>query len=315
MNAAIMNKNATDGKVEQPGTLAALERLLRRGSDFSVLITAGLAKAILDAWNASNRRIDEVRVQSLKRDQAAGRWVPGEPIGFGAFNDSIQLGDGQHRLCAQVASNTDQTYYVRVFTDEVEYGVFVATRDSGKPRSLADLLGILGIANGTGAAQAFERVTNAMQVFLGHAPSALSRQERLDFAFKHAKEIRYVLGLPSKRFRPHVLAAIAIAFGKHQKLVADFIAQVISGADLPSGHPALELGHAMPELNDVRGAREKDRAMAVVMRVTHDGIRGKRKTSVHSLLRTDNSPMVLAIEEFAGAKVAKAWVERNARAR
>lgn len=314
-STAIMNKNGADGKdhAERPRDLNEFEALLRRGRDVYVYITAALASAILAAWNGGNRRLDEIRVQALKRDMSGGRWVDGEPIGLGVFAEGIQLGDGQHRLRAQIASNTDQTYHVRVFTDETEYGVFIATRDSGKPRSLADLLGILGVADGTGAAQAFERITNAMQTFLGATPGHLSRQERLDFAFKHAKEIRYVLGLPSRRFRPHVLAAIAIAFGKQAKPVSDFMAQVISGADLATGSPALEFGKALPELNDPKGAREKDRTMGVVMRVIHDGIMGRRKSTINSRLYTSGSPIVVAIEEFAGSKVAKAWVERNAR--
>src|SRR5262249_5443456 len=160
---------------------------------------------------------------------------PGETIGFGVFPDSIQLGDGQHRLLAQVASGTEQVYHVRVFTDDTEFAVFVMTRDSGKGRTLADLFTILHVTEGSGAAMAFERVTKALQTFMGATRGRLSRQERLDFAYKHAKEIRYVLGLPNRQFRAHVLAAVGIAYGKHPKLVGDFVAQVISGAGLAAG--------------------------------------------------------------------------------
>lgn len=314
-NAVIMQKNQGDSKdpAERPRTLVELEALLRRGSDFYVALSAALADAILSAWNGANRRIDEVRVQALKRDQIAGRWVAGEVIGFGVFADAIQLGDGQHRLRAQVASATEQVYRVRCFTDEAEFARFVTTRDSGKTRSLADLLGILLVAEGSGPAGVFERVANAMQMFMGSTPSRMTKQERLDFAYKRAGEIRYVLSLPTRQFRAHVLAAIAIAHRGHSKAVAEFMAKVISGADLRAGSPALELSKALPDLNDARGAKDKDRAVGVVLRVLHDGIRGRSKTAVNSVLRTPNSPIVAAVAEFAGADVASAWVERNAR--
>lgn len=48
-------------------------------------------------------------------------------------------------------------------------------------------------------------------------------------------------------------------------------------------------------------------------RVIHDGINGKKKTAIKSLVRTEDSPIVTAIADFAGSTVAKAWVERNAR--
>jgi len=307
-SSAIMNKNVVD--VEQPQTLADLERLLRRGSDFYAIITQALAEAILAAWNTSNRRIDQIRVQALKRDQASGRFLAGEQIGFGVFPDSVQLGDGQHRLMAQTASNTEQTYHVRIFNDEAEFMVFVATRDSGKNRTLADLFTILHVADGSGAAMAFERVTNAWQQFMGATPARLTRQERLDFAYKHVKEIRYVLTLPHRQFRAHVLAAIAIAYGKHPKAVAEFIAHVIDGSELAPGSPALVLSKAVNDLNAARGPKEKDRAMGLTLRAIHDGIRGKKKTAIRKA-QLGATPVREAVVEFAGAEIANAWEARH----
>jgi hypothetical protein len=309
-NATIMTKNGGGSKmdVERPDTLVALEALLRRGIDFYCTISPALAEGVLSAWNTSNRRIDEVRVQAMKRDMTAMRWLSGEVIGFGILSEGIQVGDGQHRLRAQVGSGTEQVYRVRCFTDEIEFARFVTTRDSGKARSLADLLSILGL---TGSPTAFERVANAIQTFNGAMPSRLTKQERLDFAFDRASEIKYVLSLPTRSFRAHTLAAVAIAYRKYPKPVADFMAKVISGAELPAGSPALELSKALPDLNAARGAKEKDRTMATVLRVINDGIRGKRKTVIKALLRTDNSPIVAAIEEFSGANIAKAWLERT----
>lgn len=315
MNMKSMNRSLADIKsdIERPRNLAELEHLLRRGNDFYCAVLPLVAEAVLSAWNGGNRRIDEVRVQALKRDQVAGRWLAGEVIGFGISADSIQLGDGQHRLRAQVASGTEQIYRVRCFADETDFAQFVITRDSGKVRTLTDLIAILGITEGSGAAGLFERVANAIQTFKGAAPARMTKQERLDFAYAHAAEIRYVLSLPTRSFRAHTLAAVAIAHRKHPKPVVEFLAKVISGADLPSGSPALELSKALPDLNCARSAKDKDRAIGVALRVIHDGIRGKRKSTVQSLLRTANSPVVAAIAEFAGADVATVWVERNAR--
>jgi len=308
---AIMSKDAGESKdIERPRNLEALEALLRRGQDFYVMLSASVADAILGSWNTGNRRVDQVRVQALKRDQSAGRWLAGEAIGFGVFAGRIQLGDGQHRLMAQVASGTELVYLVRTFVDEVEFDMFVTTRDSGKNRTLADLFTILHVTEGSGSAMSFERVTNAMQTFMGARPGRLSRQERLDFAFDHAKEIRYVLGLRKRDFKAHILAAIAIAYAKNQKQVEEFVAQVISGAQLPAGSPALELTKALPDLSNARSGRERDRAMGIVLRVINDGIRGRKKTSIRGS-KASGSPMRDAIAEFAGARIANEWAARQ----
>jgi hypothetical protein len=313
MTKSSVAKNQQEIKPERPTSLMEMERLIRAGVDFHVALTAKLAGEILIAWNTGNRRIDEVRAQAMKRDMAAERWLAGEAIGFGPTDDDgIELGDGQHRLHAQVASNTEQVYHVRVFSDATEFAVFIATRDSGKVRTLADLIGILRLADGSGAAMAFERVCNAWQSFLGNKPARLTRQERLDFAYKHVGEIGYVLTLPTRQFRAHTLAAIAIASTKYRKPVAEFISQVISGADLPAGSPALELSKALPALNEAAGIKEKERAMANVMRVIHDGIRGRKRTTVHAIARTKDSPIIEAIVEFAGKSAATGWTERHA---
>ena len=132
MSTVSIPKNDMTIKADRPASLGDLERLLRRGADFYCSIPAAVAEAALATWNTGNRRLDELRVQAMRRDMAAARWLSGEVIGFGVFPDSIQIGDGQHRLRAQVLSATEQVYRVRCFKDDEEFERFVITRDSGK---------------------------------------------------------------------------------------------------------------------------------------------------------------------------------------
>jgi hypothetical protein len=83
-----------------------------------------------------NRRINQIRVDSIERDIRANNWVPDmEPI---RFNDEGELIDGQHRLWAVIQSGmTVRAYVVRGFPDDV-----IAVIDSGKSRTIADNIGI-----------------------------------------------------------------------------------------------------------------------------------------------------------------------------
>lgn len=297
-----------------PTNLTSMETVLRGVVGTGrVLITPEVAEQILEHWNASNgnRRLDEITVQRYRRDMDADRWIPGSVLAFGLFEDGMKLGDGQHRLKAQVVSKTSQEYGVRAFTEPEEFSAFVLTIDAGKARSLADQLRIFGVADSPGAASVFERVTNAMQLFLGERPSRQSKQERMDFATKYAPQIRYVLALPKREFKAHLLAAIVFARAKYPRETEALIAQVISGADLAPGSPALELSKAKVLWNEASLAAEKDRAVGMMMRVLFDGVRGKAKSSARKV--AGNSSRVFeAIQAFCGAEVASQWTERNA---
>jgi hypothetical protein len=87
---------------------------------------------------AANRHISRVRVQEYARDIKAGNWgLTGETI---IYDYNEQLIEGQHRMMAIILA--DQGIYSLVVRG-VDPAEFVRI-NSGKPRTMADTLGIKG---------------------------------------------------------------------------------------------------------------------------------------------------------------------------
>jgi hypothetical protein len=303
-----MNQQPTTVK---PRTMADLEALIRAGHDVpALIITPALALPILEQWNGGNRRRDEVTVQRYRRDMDANRWLAGGEIAFGVVEGAVVLGNGQHRIAAQVAAGVPQQYNARIFSDSDDFEVYVLSCDGGRNRTLADQFKIFGITESANAAAIFERTVNAMQNFLGQKAARLSKQERMDFALQYVKSVRYALSLPSREFKAHLLAAIVFAHDKKAKPTEAFIAQVMSGAGLAEGSPALVLGQALAEMNAATSFRAKDRAMGHMLRTIHDGINGKKRSAVIGA-RHAAKPMSEALSTLVSASAADAWVERQ----
>jgi hypothetical protein len=277
-----------------------------------VTVTPALAKDIIEHMNDGNRRLNEIDVQRYRRDMDAGKWARDTVIGFGIFDGKIHFGDGQHRMFAQLASGTTQRYLAKVFSDRDEYQVYVLTVDGGRNRSLADQLKIFGISESSGDCKRFEAITNQMQAFVGTRPSRASKAERMEFAMGYVKPIRYVLGLPPRTFKAHLLAAIAFAHTKRARDVENFIGHVISGANLEVGSPALKLLQAVPDLNDAKDAKRKDRALGFVIRAIYDGITGRGKTAIFKA-EAGSALNRTAIGALVSVDVADAWIERQKR--
>lgn len=101
------------------------------------IISPAVAKDLLEK-NTTNRSISEKTAGRYAADMKAGRWINnGQGI---ILSNEGELLDGQHRLRAIIASGTTLSMLVvRGVAKET-----FATMDSGKPRSLADVLGIEG---------------------------------------------------------------------------------------------------------------------------------------------------------------------------
>lgn len=103
-------------------------------------ITPELAKHLLATTNHDNRPLKPAHVKMLSTALKNDEWMlNGETI---AFSKSGRLLDGQHRLTACV--NTDkafQTVIIKGIEDEAAFG----TIDTGKPRSVTDLMSLQGL--------------------------------------------------------------------------------------------------------------------------------------------------------------------------
>lgn len=100
-------------------------------------ITPALAKQLLEQ-NPRNRNLSGMAVKKYASDMKTGRWNNnGQTI---VISESGYLLDGQHRCAAVLASGvTIAAFVVRGAPDKV-----YTTIDTGRPRSLADLLTIEG---------------------------------------------------------------------------------------------------------------------------------------------------------------------------
>ena len=109
------------------------------------LITPTHAEALLRG-NTHNRSISQKTVNRYANAMAAGEWqLNGEPI---IVNSDGSLGSGQHRLLACVKSGKA---FPSLLVEGVSKEAFI-TMDSGKTRTLSDVMTIEGIANATQAA-------------------------------------------------------------------------------------------------------------------------------------------------------------------
>jgi hypothetical protein len=111
------------------------------------LIDATAAAELLASMNR-NRPLSKARVEAMVSDMRSGRWVfDGAPIRVGANGELL---DGQHRCQAIVQTGIAQwTIVVSGLESDSQL-----VMDSGRPRSFASQLHLLGVANAADVAAA-----------------------------------------------------------------------------------------------------------------------------------------------------------------
>jgi hypothetical protein len=277
----------------------------------NVDITARCADQIIadDGWNVGNRRVHEVSVQKFKRDMDTGNWVDNlTPIMLGYVNNQWRIGDGQHRLNAQARSGKTLRYVVKFYTDFDDYSAAAAKVDAGRARSRADLVKILGLSETS--FQHFERITNAMMKFEGRPATASSNHEWLQYANDHIASLTWAVGLPTRLFKAHVLAALTFAHAKSRSSTMALIDNTISGAGLTAGAPALVLKNGLSVLNEARRDAEKTQAIIRVLRICDDARRGRAQSALKS--RKASPSTIDAVAYFVSPNVARAHAGVNA---
>lgn len=192
---------------------------------------------------ARNRPVANSVVRKYGREMEAGRWtLNGQGIVFSAEG---KLLDGRHRLTAIVATSVEvQMLVVRGAKEES-----FETMDSGRARSLANVLAIEGRKNTTALSACARLVWNyAAGVNLKFAPT---RSELLDLIHRHPLVEEYAtlmanrdnlikpLGLPKSAFA--AVLALANDAHDHDQDVTEFIDGTITGEGLFRGDPRLAL--------------------------------------------------------------------------
>ena len=154
-----------------------------------MVVTPDQALEWLDNTNTNNRKVSDKHVQRLARDMTDGKWVLTH-AGI-AFDPEGTLLDGQHRLWAICFSGVAVEMFV---WRNIEPQSMMAI-DSGKARSLADILNIAGKNGDVG-----KNHLAALRAMLGGFgnPPVLSPCEASEALHRHHDAIEFaVANLPT----------------------------------------------------------------------------------------------------------------------
>jgi hypothetical protein len=203
------------------------------------IITPAYAKQLL-SQNPKNRNLSGSIVDRYALDMREGRWqANGQPI---IIDRNGNLLDGQHRCAAIIKAGVDMAILV---VRNVEPGAF-ETIDTGKPRTLKDLLAIEGYTNAAEVAGAGRLTWNyAAGVNMAYSPNRTVLNEFIR-SQPYIQEIaRKVASMSSGRSYPKVPLTSIFVLGNagraFDKEVASFLDGVIHGEGLQKGDPRLTL--------------------------------------------------------------------------
>lgn len=215
------------------------------------LVTPEIAKEWLDTRFDDERPLRQSHVERLARDMRDDNWVfNGDPIRFD--RDTEKLTDGQHRLKAQVVSDTSQYFAIIDLPTEAR-----ATFDTNVPRSLGDAIhydsfgkevGVGSHITGRELAALINRLLR-YKVGLGTSGGGVykpTHAEGLEFFREHADRLMAALVVAKKTQQSDLPAApSSLAAAYHlcaevnQKQADDFfVNRIVGGLGLTKGDPA-----------------------------------------------------------------------------
>lgn len=263
-------------------------------------ITPEVAQYLLDTFNTRNRSLTDSTVEAYARDMSSGRWFyTGEAIKFSA--DGV-LTNGQHRLKACVVSGTS------FFTD-VLVGMSpdsVLTEDTGKSRSVAD---VVSIATGTRETLSVPRLRSVRNAIL-------RRRTRLtvsDFSDLKAdfsmgiKAINSALTMRTGLGRAPVAAALVIAAQTHPSQILRMVDRVLSGTVETNAERLLHRYVFVSNTIEPEDVTTQKVLFACLLQVQGGGSSEKRLLSNSNALK-----FFLGNAKERGSKIAKLYFEINA---
>lgn len=246
-------------------------------------ITPSKAEKYMEAHVESGfgqRTLSPIHVDMLVRAITNGHWEKsnGETIKI-AENGAIL--DGRHRLTAIIRSGKPVTVLV---VHGVNPAAF-STIDTGRPRTMADLTRIKGLAHGALLASAATLATS----YSNRTSNLLTPVTRM----KHPKDevlvkaatdnllqgICVKTGAMFKRIFP-VPSSIAFAYwvaAKHNRGEADaFFERVSSGENLGVSDPAFTLREKLIQMKASRGSVNRDDVIYYILRAFRAHLRGEK---------------------------------------
>lgn len=234
-----------------------------------VTITPRLAKQLLHQ-NTGNRRVANTNLQKIKTAMARDEWVfNGEAI---KISKSGKILDGQHRLIAAAETGT-------TFQTLIVYGLNDTTQDSmdtGKARTIADILTIRGYKNASSLAAITVAIIrseqwgiraatiNGANAYTVTPPQAVDRieQEPSLTEIHRAVAPATKIGLPARTG--------GLLFYKLSEIncddAQDFFFKLTSGEGLNRGNPVLTLRNLLIALKAERGQKDQTYIAALVIK-------------------------------------------------
>jgi hypothetical protein len=222
-------------------------------------ISPKVAQEYLEA-NKLNRKVTPVTVTAYARDMEQEKWrFTGAPISFDVDGNLL---DGQHRLLAIIRSGTTQKFLVvRGLDTESRQAM-----DIGRKRSVADNLVMdHGFRNSSQVASAVRVI---LKWRLGKLRAGTSYRvtdaEVMDFAVENELALQEA-AVYAQKLRRSMPVSLAVAtsgyFETHrldQEKAAIFWTQVVTGAGLEIGDPALSYRNAIARIGS---SKHEDRLL------------------------------------------------------
>lgn len=253
-------------------------------------LTPALAALLLER-NPANRKISAMNVERFAYDIQGGRWAfNGEPI---IVSDTGELNDGQNRCQAVVSAGIpiDVILVVGVSRDSR------TTLDQGKARTIGDYLAMEGHGNanhlGATANIVWQVQTRGFHSTAGSASATRSEMMNLIADNPGIERSVVLCGTPGARNTAgqSVLAAAHFLIGRKgaRHEVDDFAYQVMDGAGLKAGDPAL---YARNRLINERGRLKPNEKLELLFKAWNARRLG---TKVSRLLLTGGVLPVLEV--------------------
>lgn len=235
-----------------------------------ITVTPRLAKQLLEQ-NTGNRKISAVNLERVKASMTRNEWVMnGEAI---KIAQSGKILDGQHRL--QAAVDTDTT-----FPTLIVYGldnIAQDTMDTGKRRTLSDVLQIAGYKNTIGLASIVQSIIRAERHSIRHATTnsatkyPVTNRQAID-RLEREPSLEELHGIVRGTTKYGMTVRIAgLLFYMFSKIDAedaqDFFDKFESGAGLERGNPILALRNQLLTMKqEARGAVNPSYMAALIIK-------------------------------------------------
>lgn len=190
------------------------------------------------AKNAGNRSYNQTHLNNLMGRLQRHEWIPnGDAI---RFDTAGNLRDGQHRLKMVVLSGIPiETVVVR----DIDPGAFI-TMDTGKRRSLADVLSILGHEESRLLAASLPCVRRYVMRRPPGTPSyeeyriTLEKHPDLEKSIEFFKSVDQPAGAPG---HPELTVATHYLFSKvSQEAANDFLTRLVTGLNLNNANDPIK---------------------------------------------------------------------------